>query len=116
MHSGPKGLRPREREMNKRTTVTGAVVSFAGIDTIQADPGDTIEWVDANKARGPFSIWVPDERVFGKCLVADHVTLPFSAVVLGSVPPGIYEYAIYNHNTGHFVVSRSHPKIEIPKP
>ncbi len=97
-------------------TVTGTIVSFAGIDTIQVNPGGTIEWVDGSKARGPFSILVPDERVFGKSLIADHMTLPFSAVVLGSVPAGTYEYVIYDHGAGHFVVSRSHPKIEIPIP
>ncbi len=102
--------------MTKGTVVTGAIASFAGIDTIQANPGNTIEWVDAGKARGPFSILVPDERVFGQSLIADHVTLPFGAVVLGSVPPGTYEYVIYAHGDGHFVVSRSHPKIEIPIP
>ena len=96
--------------------VTGTIVSFAGIDTIQANPGDTIEWVNAVRAKGPFSIWVPDERVFGKSLIADHVALPFSAVVLRDVPPGTYEYVVYDHGAGHFVVSRSHPKIEIPIP
>ena len=95
--------------------VTGTIVGFAGIDTIQVNPGQTIEWVDGRN-RGPFSIWVPDERVFDKSLIADHVTLPFSAVVRGDVPAGTYEYVIYNHAAGHFVVSRSHPKIEIPIP
>ena len=41
---------------------------------------------------------------------------------LSNVPAGtpkeplVYEYAIYDHGTGHFVVGRSHPKIEIPEP
>lgn len=99
-----------------RTPRTGTIECFAGIDTIRADPGNPITWVAAGPRIGKVSIWVPDDRVFGKRDVANDVTLPFEATVDVNVPDGIYEYAIFDHDSGRFVVGRSHPKIEIPGP
>jgi hypothetical protein len=105
----------------KTPTRTGMIECFDGINTIKADPGATITW-DAGERGRIVSIWVPDDRVFGRRIVADQVQLPFRADVLSNVPAGtpkeplVYEYAIYDHGTGHFVVGRSHPKIEIPEP
>ena len=97
-----------------RTPRTGGIECFAGIDTIKADPGNPITWDAAGLRIGKVSIWVPDERVFGTRNVAQDVTLPFTATVDGDVPDGTYEYAIYDHDSGRFVIGRSHPKIEIP--
>jgi len=98
-----------------KTPRTGTIGCFAGVDTIKADPGNPITWDAAAGLRmGKVSIWVPDERVFGTRHVAEDVQLPFTATVDVNVPDGTYEYAIYDHESRHFLVSRSHPKIEIP--
>ena len=97
-----------------KTPRTGTIGCFAGIDTIKADPGNPITWAATGLRIGKVSIWVPDERVFGTRDVARDVPLPFTATIDVNVPDGTYEYVIYDHDSGHFVVSRSHPKIEIP--
>ncbi len=108
----------------KRGSREGTIGWFDGIDTIQANRGDTITWNWAAGDRKPeeISIWVPNKDVFGKRLILDGGTLPFQATIRDNAPQGtpevplVHEYAIFDHNTGHFVVSRSHPKIEIPEP
>jgi plastocyanin len=107
----------------KTRTWTATITGTGEIGTIPAIPGDTIEWVNVvGEVQHFVSIWVPDDRVFGKQAVATGQGLPFSATILDTVPQGtpgiprVYEYVIYDHTTGRFVEGKSHPKIEIPKP
>jgi hypothetical protein len=108
----------------KRGSREGTIGRFDGIDTIQANRGDTItwDWAAGDRKLEEISIWVPNEEVFGKRLILDNGPLPFQATILDTAPQGtpevplVHEYAIYDHTTGRFVEGKSHPKIEIPKP
>lgn len=103
-------------------TWTATITSTGEIGTIPAIPGDTIEWVTTGATQHFLSIWAPDNRLFGRQEIAQAQGEPIVAVIDDNVPQGtpgssrIYEYVIYDHTTGRFVIGKSHPKIEIPGP
>ncbi len=107
----------------KTRTWTATITGTGEIGTIPAIPGDTIKWNTGGEPKHILSIWVPDERVFGKQAITDNPQEePVVKPILEDVPQGtpgiprVYEYVIYDHTTGRFVTGGSHPKIEIPKP
>ena len=124
IHSGPKGLRPEEKEMAvltrkvrpgkvRREQVVGKPDTFElRIKPIKADAGDTIRWeADAGHA---ISIWFPHAGVFVTPVIAVMHEGPVEATIRDDAPDGVYEYAIYDHTEHQFVTCESHPRIEIP--
>lgn len=96
---------------------TGDIGSRAFVDKIIAKPGQTVNWTGVTGHT--YTIAIFDERVFvGGCLVAARESLPLSSPpeVAPDAPYGRHEYIIYDETDGLFVMGRSHPKIEIPKP
>jgi len=83
------------------------------IDRIYADPGDTIRWDVGDRL---VSIWFPTPGVFSTPLIAVMHRGTVEASVLPEAKEGVYEYAIFDHESKTYVTCESHPKIEIPKP
>lgn len=105
----------------KTSTVREAVLREAGadknkvlkIDRVGANQGDTIRWEVGNRL---VSIWFPESGVFVSPVLAVKHMGVVEATIPDDAEDGVYEYCIYCHDTGEFVVCESHPKLEIPKP
>ena len=133
--SGPKGLRPEEREMAAppavmARTITGHAIRRVTdpkngdllelkIDPIKANPGETIRWEVEDEPEHVISVWFPDTGVFVTPVIAVMHKGPVEATVRDYTPDLkadalVCEYAIYSHTDRKFVTCQSHPRIELP--
>ena len=96
----------------RKVTVTGS--DDWETNRVKADRGDTVRWEVFDSDDHEISIWFPGPGVFADSMVAALNTRQVTAKIRDDAPDGVYEYAIYDHTAKRFVISKSHPKIEIP--
>jgi hypothetical protein len=102
--------------MREETSVEGKVVR---IDRVAANRGDTVRWeapIDPSLGTHTISVWFPTPGVFVTPVIAVMHRGAVEATIREDAEDGVYEYCVYDHTAGKFVVCESHPKLEIPPP